>query len=519
MSGLRVLLVGSGGREHALAWKLAQSPRLGSLYAAPGNPGIAQVARCVPVRADDVAAIADLADRERIDLTVVGPEGPLALGLVDALEARGRPAFGPSRAAAVLESSKAFAKALFARHGIPTARFGTFEEPGAARAFVEALGGRAVVKADGLAAGKGAVVCADRAEADRAIGDMLRAAGFAVFGPNAIPAQLEGSKGFTKDLCARHSIPTAAYRRFRDATAAKAYIEARGAPIVIKADGLAAGKGVSVAMTIDEAHAAVDAALGEGRFGAAGAEVVIEDFLAGEEVSVFALVDGAHCLPLASAQDHKRVGDGDTGPNTGGMGAYSPAPVMTPEMTARTMNDIVVPTLRAMKVMGAPFKGVLFAGLMITKEGPKLIEYNVRFGDPETQVLMLRLMSDFLPALIASRDGQLKSFDLRWYPDAALTVVMAAKGYPGDYERGSAIEGLEEAAQVEGVEIFHAGTKAVGGRITANGGRVLNVSAQGKSVSEAQTRAYQAIDRIRWPKGFCRRDIGWQAVKRETSAG
>ena len=299
---------------------------------------------------------------------------------------------------------------------------------------------------------------------------------------------------------------------------AKAYVRQQGMPIVIKADGLAAGKGVVIPEGLAEAEAAIDMMFGGG-LGQAGAEVVIEEFLVGEEASFFALCDGETAIPLASAQDHKRVGEGDTGPNTGGMGAYSPAPVMTPEMTARTMNEIVVPTLRAMKAMGAPFKGVLFAGLMITKEGPKLIEYNVRFGDPETQVLMLRLMSDFLPALIASRDGQLKSFDLRWYPDAALTVVMAAKGYPGDYERGSAIEGLEEAAQVEGVEIFHAGTKAVGGKITANGGRVLNVSAQGKSVSEAQTRAYQAIDRIRWPEGFCRRDIGWQAVKRETSAG
>jgi phosphoribosylamine---glycine ligase len=242
---------------------------------------------------------------------------------------------------------------------------------------------------------------------------------------------------------------------------------------------------------------------------------VIEEFLVGEEASFFALCDGETAIPFASAQDHKRVGDGDTGPNTGGMGAYSPALVMTPEMTARTMSEIIVPTMRAMKAMGAPFKGVLFAGLMITKDGPKLIEYNVRFGDPETQVLMLRLMSDLLPALIASRDGQLKSFDLRWYPDAALTVVMAAKGYPGDYQRGTLIEGLDEAAKVEGVEIFHAGTKAVDGKITANGGRVLNVSARGKTVTEAQARAYQAIDRVRWPEGFCRRDIGWQAVKRE----
>ena len=299
---------------------------------------------------------------------------------------------------------------------------------------------------------------------------------------------------------------------------AKAYVRKQGAPIVIKADGLAAGKGVIIPQALAEAEAAIDMMF-EGGLGAAGAEVVIEEFLVGEEASFFALCDGETAIPLASAQDHKRVGDGDTGPNTGGMGAYSPAPVMTPEMTARTMDEIIVPTMRAMKAMGAPFKGVLFAGLMITKDGPKLIEYNARFGDPETQVLMLRLMSDLLPALIASRDGQLKSFDLRWYPDAALTVVMAAKGYPGDYKRGSVIEGLDEAAQVEGVEIFHAGTKADGGKILANGGRVLNVSAHGKTVSEAQARAYQAIDRINWPEGFCRRDIGWQAVKREKAGG
>jgi phosphoribosylamine---glycine ligase len=252
-----------------------------------------------------------------------------------------------------------------------------------------------------------------------------------------------------------------------------------------------------------------------GGLGTAGAEVVIEEFLVGEEASFFALCDGETAIPLASAQDHKRAGDGDTGPNTGGMGAYSPAPVMTPEMTARTMDEIVRPTLRAMKAMGCPFKGVLFAGLMITSAGPKLIEFNARFGDPETQVLMLRLMSDLVPALIASRDGQLKSFDLRWYPYAALTVVMAAKGYPGDYQRGSVIEGLDAAAEIEGVEIFHAGTRADGGKVLANGGRVLGISALGRSVREAQARAYQAVDRIRWPEGFCRRDIGWQAIKRE----
>jgi phosphoribosylamine--glycine ligase len=285
---------------------------------------------------------------------------------------------------------------------------------------------------------------------------------------------------------------------------------------VVKADGLAAGKGVVVAQTLAEAEAAVDMMFGGG-LGTAGAEVVIEEFLVGEEASFFALCDGENAIPLASAQDHKRVGDGDTGPNTGGMGAYSPAPVMTPNITQRTMDEIIRPTLRAMKAMGSPYKGVLFAGLMITKDGPKLIEYNARFGDPETQVLMLRLMSDLVPALIASRDGQLKNFDLRWYPDSALTVVMAAKGYPGNYGRGSVIEGLDAAAEIEGVEIFHAGTKADGGKILANGGRVLNVSAQGKTVSEAQQRAYAAIDRINWPEGFCRRDIGWQAVKREKS--
>jgi phosphoribosylamine--glycine ligase len=283
---------------------------------------------------------------------------------------------------------------------------------------------------------------------------------------------------------------------------------------VIKADGLAAGKGVIISPDAASTDAAIDFMFGGG-LGVAGAEVVIEEFLEGEEASFFALCDGETAVPLASAQDHKRVGDGDTGPNTGGMGAYSPAPVMTPDMTRRTMDEIVNPTLRAMKALGAPYKGALFAGLMITGAGPKLIEYNVRFGDPETQVLMLRLMSDLVPALIAARDGQLKNFDLRWYPDAALTVVMAAKGYPGDYQRGSVIEGLDAAAEVEGVEIFHAGTSAQDGKILANGGRVLNVSALGKTVTQAQARAYQAIDRIRWPDGFCRRDIGWQAVRRE----
>jgi len=405
---------------------MAASPLSGRLYCAPGNAGIAREAECVALDVADHAAVIAFCKAHAIDLVVVGPEAPLVAGLVDDLEAAGVKAFGPTRAA----------------------------------------------------------------------------------------ARLEGSKGFTKDLCRDNGIPTAAYERFDAAGPAKDYVRRIGAPIVVKADGLAAGKGVVVAQTIAEAEAAIDMMF-DGGLGAAGAEVVIEEFLVGEEASFFALCDGETAMPLASAQDHKRVFDGDTGPNTGGMGAYSPAPVMTPDMTERTMEEIVRPTLRAMKAKGAPYKGALFAGLMITATGPKLIEYNVRFGDPETQVLMLRLMSDLVPALLAARDGQLRNFDLRWYPDAALTVVMAAKGYPGAYARGSAIEGLDDAAAVEGVEIFHAGTKAEGDKIVANGGRVLNVSALGRTVSEAQARAYQAIDRIRWPDGFCRRDIGWQAVKRE----
>jgi phosphoribosylamine--glycine ligase len=423
---MNILLLGSGGREHALAWKMAASPLTDRLYCAPGNAGIAREAECLALDIADHAAVIAFCKANAIGLVVIGPEAPLVAGLVDDLEAAGVKAFGPTKAA----------------------------------------------------------------------------------------ARLEGSKGFTKDLCRANGIPTAAYERFSAAAPAKDYVRRAGAPIVVKADGLAAGKGVVVAQTLDEALAAVDMMF-DGGLGAAGAEVVVEEFLVGEEASFFALCDGETAVPLASAQDHKRAFDGDTGPNTGGMGAYSPAPVMTPEMTARTMDEIIRPTLRAMKAAGSPYKGALFAGLMITREGPKLIEYNARFGDPETQVLMLRLMSDLVPALLAARDGQLKNFDLRWYPDAALTVVMAANGYPGAYSRGSVIEGLDDAAAVEGVEIFHAGTKAEGERILANGGRVLNVSAQGKTVSEAQARAYRAIDRIRWPDGFCRHDIGWQAVQRE----
>jgi phosphoribosylamine--glycine ligase len=423
---MNILLLGSGGREHALAWKIVASPLVKKLTCAPGNAGIARECELAELDLADHAAVIAFCRAQKIDFVVVGPEAPLCAGIVDDLAAAGIKAFGPSKFA----------------------------------------------------------------------------------------AQLEGSKGFTKDLCKANNIPTGAYERFTAPAPAKAYIRAQGAPIVVKADGLAAGKGVVVAMNVAEAEAAIDMMFAGG-LGDAGAEVVVEEFLAGEEASFFALCDGETAVPFGSAQDHKRVFDGDEGPNTGGMGAYSPAPVMTPEMSQRAMDEIVLPTVRAMKAMGSPYKGVLYAGLMITADGPKLIEYNVRFGDPECQVLMLRLMSDLVPALLASCDGMLKNFDLRWYPDAALTVVMAAKGYPGNYAKGSVIEGLDAASDVEGVEIFHAGTKAEGGRMLANGGRVLNVSALGKSVGQAQARAYQSVDRIRWADGFCRRDIGFRAVERE----
>ena len=425
---MNILILGSGGREHALAWKIAASPLTDKLYCVPGNAGIAREAECVTLDINDHAAVVSFAREKKIDLVVVGPEAPLCAGIVDDLEAAGIKAFGPGKWA----------------------------------------------------------------------------------------ARLEGSKGFTKDLCKANNIPTAAYQRFKQARPAKAYVREHGPPIVVKADGLAAGKGVVVAETVGEAEAAIDMMFGGG-LGEPAWEIVIEDCLVGEEASFFALCDGETAIPLASAQDHKRVGDGDKGPNTGGMGAYSPAPVMTTEMNRRVMDEIVLPTVRALKAIGAPYKGVLFAGLMITDTGPQLIEYNVRFGDPECQVLMLRLISDLVPALIAARDGQLRNFDLRWHEQTALTVVMATRGYPGPYGKGSLIEGLDDAAKVEGVEIFHAGTKADGDRILANGGRVLNVCALGKSVAEARTCVYEAVDLIKWPEGFCRRDIGWRALARETA--
>jgi phosphoribosylamine--glycine ligase len=418
---MKVLLIGSGGREHALAWKLAQSPNLTRLYAAPGNPGIAEHAEILSIdianHSDVVAACRELG----IGFVVVGPEVLLVAGLADA----------------------------------------------------------------------------------------LRAAKIAVFGPSKAAAQLEGSKAFTKALCDEAGIPTAQYRRFDAAVPARTYVREIGAPIVVKADGLAAGKGVTVAMSIGEAIAAVDESFAGGH-----GEVVIEEFLTGEEASFFALTDGTNVVPLTTAQDHKRVGDGDTGPNTGGMGAYSPAPVMTDALIARTMDTIVRPTVATMAKRGTPFSGVLYAGLMLTADGPKLIEYNVRFGDPETQPMMMRLESDLLGLLLATAEGKLAGVAPRWRTEAALTVVLAARGYPGAYNKGDIISGIERANALPGVKVFHAGTAMSDGRVVASGGRVLNVTALGATIAEAQARAYAAIDAIDWPGGFCRRDIGWRAVGR-----
>ena len=418
--------MGSGGREHALAWKLAQSPRLGKLWAAPGNAGIANHGECVALNVADHGEVIAFCRENEIDLVVIGPEQPLVEGLANAL----------------------------AQAGIKT------------------------------------------------------------FGPSAKAAQLEGSKGFTKDLCARAGIPTAAYARFDSAEAARAYLATQPVPVVIKADGLAAGKGVVIATTPEEADAVVDMMF-DGGFGAAGAEVVIEAFLEGEEASFFAITDGETVLPFGSAQDHKRVGEGDTGPNTGGMGAYSPARVLTPALEAQVMADIVLPTVKAMATEGTPYRGVLYAGLMLTADGPQLIEYNARFGDPECQVLMMRLESDLVELIDAACSGRLGEIEPKWRDEAALTVVMAAQGYPGTPTKGTVIEGLDAAAGT-GAMVFHAGTaRDAEGRIIANGGRVLNVTALGATVGEAQASAYRAVDSIRWPGGFCRRDIGWREVARE----
>ncbi|UXX85167.1 phosphoribosylamine--glycine ligase [Roseovarius pelagicus] len=420
---MNILILGSGGREHSLAWAVLQNPKCDRLIVAPGNAGISQIAECAAIDIMAPGAVVSFAEEESIDLVIVGPEAPLAAG----------------------------------------------------------------------------------------VADRLREAGILTFGPSAAAAQLEASKSFTKEICDAANAPTAAYGHFTDAAAAHAHVDATGAPIVIKADGLAAGKGVIIAETVDEAHAAIDDMFG-GTFGSAGAEVVIEEFMQGEEASLFVLCDGTDILSIGTAQDHKRVGEGDTGPNTGGMGAYSPAPVLSPEIEARAMDEIIRPTMAEMAKRGMPFQGVLYAGLMIENGVPRLVEYNVRFGDPECQVLMMRLGAQVMDLLHATADGRLAECQVQWADDHALTVVLAADGYPGDYKKGSVIRGLNTCPEDSFNMVFHAGTTRKDGHITATGGRVLNVTARGTTLREAADRAYAMVDTIDWPQGFCRRDIGWRAL-------
>jgi phosphoribosylamine---glycine ligase len=420
---MNILILGSGGREHALAWAVKQNPKCDRLIVAPGNAGIAMLAECADIDILDGGAVVTFCEENAVDFVIVGPEAPLAAGVADA----------------------------------------------------------------------------------------CRAAGLLTFGPSAAAARLEASKAFTKEICDACKAPTAAYARFTEAAPARAYVQAQGAPIVVKADGLAAGKGVVVAMTVAEALAAIDDMFG-GSLGAAGAEVVIEEFMQGEEASFFILTDGSHALPIGTAQDHKRVGDGDTGPNTGGMGAYSPAPVLTEAIQRQAMDDIVLPTIREMAQRGTPYQGVLYVGLMIQDGQARLVEYNCRFGDPETQVQMMRLGAQALDLMLACAEGRLDKAQVNWADDHALTVVMAAKGYPGAYGKGSQIRGLEELPEDSRHMVFHAGTAARDAGIIAAGGRVLNVTARGATLQEARDAAYAMVDRIDWPGGFCRRDIGWRAL-------
>ncbi len=420
---MNILILGSGGREHALAWAALQNPKCDKLIVAPGNAGIAQIAECARIDIEDGGVVAEFASDNAIDLVIVGPEAPLAAG----------------------------------------------------------------------------------------VADRLREAGLSVFGPSAAAARLEASKSFTKEICDACGAPTAAYGHFTDADAAKAHIRAGTAPVVVKADGLAAGKGVIIAETLDEACAAVDEMFG-GAFRGAGAEVVIEEFMTGEEASFFVLVDGETCLPVGTAQDHKRVGEGDTGPNTGGMGAYSPAPIMDDAVTAKALDEIVRPCMAEMVRRGTPYQGVLYVGLMIEDGQPRLVEYNVRFGDPECQVLMLRLGAQALDLIHACADGRLADAQVNWADDHAMTVVMAADGYPGGYKKGTVIRGLDTLPEDSFNVMFHAGTTEADGAVTATGGRVLNATARGATLQEARDRAYAMVDAVDWPEGFCRRDIGWRAL-------
>ena len=420
---MNILILGGGGREHALAWAALQNPKCDLLIVAPGNAGIAEIATCASLDIENGADVVAFAEEHSIDFVIVGPEAPLAAG----------------------------------------------------------------------------------------VSDDLRAAGFLVFGPSQAAAALEASKGFTKEICDASGAPTAAWARFTDAASARAYVKEQGAPIVVKADGLAAGKGVVVAMTLEDAISAIDDMF-DGAFGAAGAEVVIEEFMEGEEASFFVLCDGTEALPIGTAQDHKRVGEGDTGPNTGGMGAYSPAPVLSDAVADRTMNEIVRPTLEEMAKRGTPYQGVLYVGLMIKDGAPRLVEYNVRFGDPECQILMMRLGAQAFDLMHACAEGRLAEARVNWADDHAMTVVLAAKGYPGSYKKGTEIKGLDGLEADSFQVVFHAGTAIDGDRLVASGGRVLNVTARASTLSAARDKVYDVVDAIDWPEGFCRRDIGWRVL-------
>ena len=423
---MKILVVGSGGREHSLCWAVSASPLCDKLYCAPGNPGIANHATCIPIRSTDIDSLINFSIKNEINFVIIGSEAPLVMGLADE----------------------------------------------------------------------------------------LKKAGISAFGPSAAAAQLEGSKAFMKELLHKSDVPTAKYERFSNPNLAKDYINREGTPIVIKTDGLAAGKGVFICNTIEDAYEAIQTLMIEKVFGDAGKEIIIEEFLEGEEASFFVLVDGNNCLPMSSAQDHKTVGEGDTGPNTGGMGAYSPAPIMTKDITNQVMEEIIKPTVQKLQSMGTPYVGVLFAGLMITKDGPKILEYNIRFGDPECQVLMRRLQSDILPALIATAEGELGGFSIQWHDSKAIVVVMASSGYPGDYKKGYEINNIALAKNIKTVEVFHAGTKMNNKKLITDGGRVLNITAIANTLEEAKNRAYEAAQSVTWKGSFYRKDIGWRALKK-----
>src|ERR1043165_4520653 len=482
---MKILVIGGGGREHALVWKLRQSPRVEKIFVAPGNDGIGESAELVPIAVDDIEKLAAFAEKNRVDLTVVGPELPLTLGIAELFQQRGLKIFAPGREAARLEGSKAFAKEMLRENKIPTAAFATFSDAAAAKKYLGELKAPYVIKADGLAAGKDVLICASRAEARPSAKEMLR----------------------------ENKIPTAAFATFSDAAAAKKYLGELKAQHVIKADGLAAGKGVLICASRAEAEAAIDDVLMRRVFGAAGDKVVVEEFLEGGEASFIVLTDGEHILPPASSKAHRRVFDNDEGRNTGGMGAYSPAPIVTPGIHRRIMDEILKPLLAGLKKRGIVYRGTLYAGLMLTADGPKVLEFNARFGDPECQTLMVRLKSDLVPLIEATIEGRLDKVEAEWHHDPAVCVVLTAGGYPGDYVKGKEIRGLERLKDWQSGAVFHAGTVKKDGRWLTNGGRVLGVTARGRDIAAAAAEAYRAVAEIHWEGMHYRRDIAKRALK------